>query len=66
VAIFVVDMRELHALDRAALLRKCRHLSDEWERRGRPDEAAMPQYMVIARAALQSELERRGEQLSFF
>lgn len=65
-AIFVVDMRELRALDQAALFRRCRRLSEEWERRGRPDEAAMPRWMVVARAALQSELERRGEQLSLF
>jgi hypothetical protein len=66
VAIFVVDRRALMKLDQDALRRKCLRLSRDWEARGCPPEDHMPAWMVVARAALQAELDRRGEQLRLF
>jgi len=66
VTIYVVDMRKLRAMDRDKLVRRCADLSKLWAEKGMPPEPEMPRWMVIARAALQSELDRRGEQLSLF
>lgn len=65
-AIFVVDRRALMKLDLGTLHRKCLRLSKDWEARGCPPEDRMPAWMAVARAALQAELDRRGEQLRLF
>jgi hypothetical protein len=53
-------------LDLGTLHRKCLRLSKDWEARGCPPEDRMPAWMAVARAALQAELDRRGEQLRLF
>lgn len=63
-AIFVVDRRYLTSLDNDALARKCARLDALWREKGCPDDEHMPLWMLGAKAALQSELGRRGDQLS--
>lgn len=58
-----IDRAKMRAWPQCRLDAECRKLSDEWERKGRPNTLEMPQIMLARYVALQAERERRGEQL---
>lgn len=61
-----VNRERLESLTQTRLTAECAKLSREWEAKGCPDIDAMPRVMLVRWLALRAELERRGEQLSFF
>ena len=62
----IATYRRLGPLPNEVLFAMCRRLSDEWERKGRPDDADMPREMLFEKDRLAVELARRGYQLTLF
>lgn len=65
-AILAINRKVLIGLTEYELEMKCRQLERLWTAKGRPPPDKMPLWMLGSQAALQSELTRRGKQLSLF
>jgi hypothetical protein len=61
---FAVSRSRLQEMSREELHLQCSKLTLAWAEKGYPAEDRMPMWMLAMKAALQSELSRRGDQLS--
>ncbi|MDA4132683.1 MAG: hypothetical protein OK454_06110 [Thaumarchaeota archaeon] len=61
---FAYSKSRLMEMSREELHLQCQKLTLEWAEKGYPGDERMPVWMLAMKAALQTELSRRGDQLS--
>jgi hypothetical protein len=61
---FVVSRARLHSMSRDELHLQCQKLTLAWAEKGYPPDDRCPMWILAMKVALQSELTRRGDQLS--